>query len=217
MHTASLDCFKSVICCVKAHYHDVFACACDRLESTESHLIVCCEYSLDITVSLEHVLHYAHTFSTVEVCCLFCYYFKFFVSNVVETCGTVDGCGCTRNTFQLCNFHAFTKVVYDVLCCKFCTKYVVRCDLTVDLYTVYCTVYCDNFYALRHSCFNSTCYSIRVTRVDDKYADTLGNKVFYVTYLLCYVIACVYYGQGNAILSSCLLSTFCKVYEERVV
>jgi len=135
----------------------------------------------------------------------------------VETCGTVDGCGCTRSTFQLCNLKAFAKCIYDVLCCKFCAKYVVRCDLTVDLNTVYCTVYCDYANALCHSGLNSTCYSIRVTRVDDKDADSLCYKVFYVTYLLCYVITSVYYGDFNTEFCCCFFCTCCKVYEERVV
>ena len=216
-HTSVFDCCDSIVCCVKAHYDDIFACTGDCLYCTESHLIVCCEYSLDIAVSLKHVLHYAHTFSTVEVCCLFSYNFKFFIRNIVETCGTVDGSGCTRSTFQLCNLDAFAECIYDVLCSKFCTKYVIRCDLTVNFNTVYSTVNCDNFNALRLSSFNSTCYSVGVTRVNDKNADSLGNKVFNVTYLLCYVITCVYYGQGNAMFCSCFFSTFNESYEERVI
>ena len=216
-HFACFDSFDSIVCCVKTNNHNLFASAADSFNCAQSHFVVCCEYSLNIAVSLKDVFHYGHTFCSVKVSCLFCNYIEFCVSNIVETCASVDSCGCTRDTFKFCNLNAFAESVNDVLCSKFCTENVVGSNLTCNFNAVYCAVNGNYLNTFSHSCFNCACNSVRVNRVNDENGNAFCNKVFNVGSLFCNIVACICNAEFNAKFCSLCLCTFNECYEERVV
>ena len=168
-------------------------------------------------MSLQHVFHYGHTLCTVEVCSLGCYYSQFGVCYIVEALASFNCSGCTRNTFQLSNFYAFTQGINDVLGCQFCTENVVGCDLTVDFYAVYCTVNRNNFDTFCFCSFHCTGNCVRVTWVYDQNRNAFCYKVFDVGNLFGYVIACVYNAQLYAGFISSSFCAFCQSYKEWVV
>ena len=135
----------------------------------------------------------------------------------METCTSVYSCGSSGCSLKFRYRCTFTNRFYQILCCHFCTCYVIRCNLAVYINTIHNTVYRNNLDTFRNRILYCRSDCIRVYRIYDQNRYISGNQVFYVIGLFRSIITCINRDQFRTFFFCFCLCTLCEAYKKRVI